>query len=43
MLVSEAEDEAGWPKVLTLEQEAFALDVVADEAGQPEVFTQTKC
>ena len=34
--------EDDWPKVLTLEEEAFAPDVLEDEAGRPEVFTQTK-
>ena len=37
------EDEAGRQKVLTLEEEVFAPDVLAVEAGRPEVFRQTKC
>ena len=37
------EDKAGWQKVLTLEEEVFEPDVLAYEAGRPEVFTQTKC
>ena len=36
------EDKASWPKVLTLEEEAFAPNVLADEAGRPEVFMQTR-
>ena len=37
------EDKAGCQKVPTVEEEAVAPDVLADEAGRPEVFTQTKC
>ena len=37
------EDEAEWPKVLTLEEEADTPDMLADEAVRPEVITQTKC
>ena len=37
------EDNAGCPKVPTLEEEVVALDVLADEAGRSEMFTQTKC
>ena len=38
-----SEDKDGCPKVPTLEEEAVAPDVLADEAGRPEVFTKTKC
>ena len=34
------EDEAGSPKMPTLEEEAVGPDVLADEAGRPEVFTK---
>ena len=33
------EDEVGWQKMLTLDEEAFVPDVLVDEASQPELFT----